>query len=645
LDARLHIAKDGVITVMTGKVEAGQGARAEITQAAAEELRAPISQIRLIMADSELCPDDGPTYGSMTTPRTLPMIRSDCAAARHVLIALAARQWNLTADGVTLRDGVAIDVSGRRKLTYGDLASSDDLFKGPIPPNVLVSPVSDWKVMGIPTPRPNAHDLVNGAYRYPSAIARPGMLHGKVLRAPAYGAKLRSVDVSAAKSMSGVVVIQDGDFVGVAAPTTHQAKKAVESIAKTAQWDRAPHHSSQDLPKYLRENTRGGMPANPFIDDVRSAAKTLKASYDVAYAQHAPMEPRAAVAEWNDGRVTVWTASQVPAGVKGELATALRISADKVRVIIPDFGGAFGGKHTGECAVEAARLSKAARKPVSLCWTREEEFTWAAFRSAAAIDIEATLDAKGTITSWYHVAIQGANAAPDTPYRVAHARSVNPTSDQPLRLAAYRALGSTANMFARESFMDELAAAAGKDRLEFRLAHLDDPRLRAVLEDAAKRFDWASRSARRQPNIGVGLACGTEKGSFVAACVEVAVDPQDKRIRIRRVCETFECGAIVNPTNLLSQVQGAIIQGIGPALREAMEFKDGVMLNPSFSTYKVPRFVDLPELEINLLNRPDLPPVGAGETPLIALAPAVANAVYAATATRVRHMPIKLTRA
>jgi isoquinoline 1-oxidoreductase len=497
--------------------------------------------------------------------------------------------------------------------------------------------------MGVPAARPNARDLVTGAHHYPSAIIRPGMLYGKVLRAPAFRAKLKSIDVSAAQSMPGVVVAHDGDFVAVAAPTTYQAKRAIEAIEKTAQWDRSPHPASKDLPKYLRDNLRGGMPANPNTEELKSAVKSMKASFDVAYVQHAPMEPRAAVAEWEDGNVTVWTASQNPFGVRGEVATALRTPQNRVRIIINDFGGGFGGKHTGETAIEAARLAQAAGKPVAVRWTREEEFTWAAFRSAAAIDIEATLNERGTITSWHYVVAQGSNAAGDTPYRIAQARTLNPGTDQPLRLASYRSLGAAANLFARESFMDELALAANKDPLAFRLDHLENPRLRAVLEDAAKRFDWTTRRGRNDKNVGVGLACGTDKGSFVAACAEVAIDPKSGEIKVQRIFQTFECGAIVNPTGLRSQVQGAMIQGLGPALREAMDFEDGVMLNPSFSQYKVPRFDDVPELDINLLNRPDLPSAGAGETPLIAIAPSIANAVFHATGKRIRQMPIKLS--
>lgn len=648
LDARLHIAKDGTITVMSGKVEGGQGARAEIAQAAAEELRVPVGEVRLILADTELCPDDGPSWGSQTTPRTLPVVRSNCAAARELLIALAARTWNVTRDAISIAGGTARN--GSRKLTYGDLASlpgADEAFKGTMPQGATVTAVDQWKVMGVATPRPNRDDLVKGVHPYPSAIVRPGMLYGKILRAPTLTATLKSVDVSVARAMQDVVVVKDNDFVGVAAPTTYRARKAIEAIARTAEWERSVHPASRDLPRYLRDNAVGRMPPSSFTESLSTAAKTLKASYDVAYVQHAPLEPRAAVAEWEDGKLTVWTGGQNPFGVRGELQRAFNVAADRVRVIVNDFGAAFGGKHTGEAAIEAARLARGAGKPVSLTWTREEEFTWAAFRSAAAIDIEASLDAAGKITSWHHVVVQASNAAADTPYTISgrQVAALNPQAPQPLRLGSYRALGSTANVFAREAFMDELAFLAGNDPLQFRLDHLDNSRLRAVLEDAAKRFDWNRRRARTDTkDIGVGLACATEKGSFVAACVEIALDRPGNKVVVRNVTETFECGAIVNPVNLFSQVQGAIIQGLGPALREEMEFAEGVVLNSSFTKYRVPRFADLPQIDINLLNRPDLPSAGAGETPLIAVAAAISNAIFHATGKPARQMPMTLQR-
>jgi isoquinoline 1-oxidoreductase len=644
LAARLHVGKDGRVTVMTGKVECGQGARAELTQAAAEELRVDVDRVHLIMADTALVPDDGGTSGSRSTPSSVPAIRQGCAAARDLLTAVAARRWNVDAGALEVRDGRAIDRASGRSLAYADLASDEDAlrsFAAAVPPSVKLMPVDRWKVLGTSVPRPNGRDLVTGAHSYPSDISRPGMLHGKILRRPSYGAKLVSVDLGPAQKLPGVVAVQDNDFIGVAAPTTRAAVEAHAAIALTARWETAPHPASAELDAYLRQNARGGIPKNPFAAELSSAARSLRQTYHVAYVQHCPMEPRAAVAEWADGRLTVWTASQQPFGVRGELARAFRLTDDRVRVIVPDFGGGFGGKHSGECAVEAARLAKAAGAPVRLQWTRAEEFTWAAFRPAAVIDVEASLDESGTLTSWHFLNINSGSQEVQTPYRTGKSDGRFVESSPPLRHGSYRALAATANTFGRECFMDELAAAAGRDPLEFRLAHLEPGRLRDVLEEAVRRFDWSPRAKRSEPDVGVGLACSTDKGSFVAACAEVAVDREQGKIQVKRVCQAYECGKIVNPRNLLSQVKGGLIMGLGPALREEMRFERGKMLNASLSRYRVPRFADVPELEIHLLDRPDLPSVGAGETPVIAVAPAIANAVFAATGVRIREMPIR----
>src|SRR5665213_1607695 len=386
--ARIHIGRDGMITVLTGKVEGGQGARAELSQAAAEELGVPLASVQMLMADTGTVPDDGGTFGSMTTPRTVPAVRRDA--------------------------------TGKKSLTYADLANREDaakLLAQAIPSDVALTPVKEWKVLGVPTPRPNAHGIVTGAHKYPSDIARPGMLYGKILRAPSFGAKLISVDLAPAKALPDVMVVQDDQFVGVAAPNSSTAEAALNKISDAAKWETVPQPSSDELFDYLEKNAAGGVPVNPFAAEL-AGAKTARQTYHVPYIQHAPLEPRAAMAEWSDGKLTVWTGSQNPFAVRGELARAFHLPSENVRVVIPDFGGGFGGKHTGECAVEAARLAKAAGKPVSLRWSREEEFTWAYFRPAAVIQAEASLDAQGKIATWHFININSGANAVDTPYTV-----------------------------------------------------------------------------------------------------------------------------------------------------------------------------------------------------------------------------------
>jgi isoquinoline 1-oxidoreductase len=643
LGARIHIGKDGIITVLTGKVEGGQGSRAELSQAAAEELGVPLSQVQMLMADTGTVPDDGGTYGSGTTPRTVPSVRQGAAAARNLLLEFAAQQWKVERSTVVMRDGKIFDAAGKRSLTYADLANSDDAAKllgQAIPQDVELSSVKEWKVLGVPTPRPNARDIATGAHKFPSDIARPGIIYAKILRAPSVGAKLVSIDLAPAKAMKDVVVVQDDQFVGVTAPNSSMAEEALKKISDTAKWETTPQPSSKELFDYLKQHAQGGVPANPYAAEI-AGAKTARQSYYIPYIQHAPLEPRAAVAEWSDGRLTVWTGSQNPFGIRTELARAFHVPPENVRVVIPDFGGGFGGKHSGECAIEAARLAQAAGKPVSLRWSREEEFTWAYFRPAGVIEAEASLDAQGKIATWHFININSGAQGVETPYTSGKKNCHYVASKPPLRHGSYRGLAATANNFAREVFMDEVAAVAGADPLEFRLAHLENSRLRAVLVKAAKEFDWVTRVKKKNPDLGVGLACGMEKGSFVAACVEVAIDRKQNKIKVTHVCQAFECGKILNPANLLSQVQGGIIMGLGAALREEMQFENGTITNASFRKYQVPRFDDVPELDIHLVDRPDLASVGAGETPIIVIAPAVANAVFHATGKSVNALPVK----
>ncbi len=645
---RIHVGKDGTITVLTGKVEAGQGSRAELTQAAAEELRVPTERILLVMSDTAAVPNDGITAGSGSSPRTVPAIRQGAAALRELLVDFASKNWKVERASIMVRDGRALAPTGGETFSYADLVASEDAaqsLKQNISEDVSVTPVKEWRVLGRPQLRPNGRDIVTGAHHYPSDVRRPGMMYGKVLRAPAHGSKLASVDLEVAKALKDVVVIQDEQFVGVAAPTSYQAESALEALAKTAKWDHTGQPSSIDLFEYLEQHAQGNVPSDPFAEDFAKAKKTLRQKYYVPYAQHAPLEPRAAVAEWSDGILTVWTGTQNPFGCRDELTRAFHLPENSVRVVVPDFGGGFGGKHSGEVGVEAARLARAAGHPVSLRWTRAEEFSWAYFRPAAAIKIAASLDNNGRIGTWQFVNINSGRSAIDTPYRTGKNRSDFLDSKPPLRHGSYRALAATANNFAREVCMDELAQAAGSDPLEFRLAHLENPRLRAVLEAAAARFGWKERSTKSVPGKGVGLACGTEKGSYVAACVEVEIDRKQNRILVRRVSEAYECGAILNPAGLLSQVQGAVIMGLGPALREEVKFDHGEMLATSFRKYAVPRFEDTPDLDIQLLDRPDLPSAGAGETPIIAIAPAIANAVFQATGERLRSLPLRMSEA
>ena len=373
-------------------------------------------------------------------------------------------------------------------------------------------------------------------------------------------------------------------------------------------------------------------------EGLEAADIRLQQTYTIAYIAHAPLEPRAAVAEWSEGgkQLTVWTGTQRPFGVRSELARAFGLREEQVHVLMPDTGSGYGGKHTGECAIEAARLAKAAGLPVKLQWTREEEFTWAYFRPAALIEVRAGVDADGKLTAWEFQQWNAGTSGIDCPYDVANERIAYHPSRSPLRQGSYRALASTANNFARESAIDELALAAGADPLAFRRQNLSHARLRAVLDAAAERFGWGE--LRGGDGRGRGIACGTEKGGYVATCAEV--ESQGGALHVRRLVTAFECGAVVDPRGVEAQVAGAVVMGLGGALFEAIRFAGGRIQNPRFSQYRVPRFGDVPAMETVIVPRPDLPAAGAGETPIIAVAPALANAWHAASGERRRSLPL-----
>ncbi len=637
----LHVGEDGTVTGFTGKAEMGQNIRTSISQTIADELRVPFESVRLVMADTTLTPFDAGTFGSRTTPTMTPQFRRVAEAARNLLIGVAAKEWNVAPEGLVAADAKVTDPASKRSLSYGELARGKTLAQN-LPAEDPVTLASEWEIAGKPLPKVDGRAFVTGHHQYTSDIRLDGMLYGKVLRPPSFGATLTSYDDSAAQAMSGVVIVRDGDFVGAAAPSLHEAQKALDAIR--TQWKEVPQVSSKEIFSYFKKNAepasseRFRRQKGSVEEGLASAAHRLDATYKVAYIAHAPLEPRAAVAQWADAKLTVWTGTQRPFANRDELASIFHIPESNVRVIVPDTGAAYGGKHTSDAAIEAARLARAAGKPVKVVWTREEEFTWAYFRPAGVIEVKSAIANDGKLTAWdfhnYHSGMSGI----ETPYDVANQRTEYHQVPLVLRSGSYRGLAATANHFARETHMDSLAHVAKIDPLEFRLKNLSDARMRAVLEAASKSFGWLRN--KTQAGQGFGIACGAEKGSYVATCAEVAVDHRSGDVRVVRVVEAFECGAIINPDGLRNQVVGAIIQGLGGALFEAVEFENGRIRNPHFATYRVPRFRDVPEIEAVLLDRKDIPSAGAGETPIMAIAPAVGNALFDATGIRLNNLPL-----
>ena len=652
ISAWLHIDENGAITVYTGKVEIGQNIRTSLAQAVAEELRAPFDSIQMVMGDTKLTPYDAGTFGSQSTPRMGMQLRRVSSSACDILIDLAAKRWNVDRSHLVAKNAKITDPATGRSATYGQLAEGQALAQA-IPDTDPLIPPSDWTVAGKPMMKVGGADFVTGRHKYTSDMKLPDMLYGKVVRPPSYRATLVSADVSAAQAMPGVIVVRDTDFLGVAAPNPQLAEKAAAAVH--AEWkELAGQPSNKELFEFLktsavasgngggREGGRGGASNAGSIEvGLASAQYKLDATYTVAYIQHAPLEPRAAVARWTGNMLEVWTGTQRPCGVRDELQNVFHLPDGAVRVQMPDMGSGYGGKHTGECAVECARIAKAAGRPVKLVWTREEEFTWAYFRPAGVIEIRSGVDAGGNLEAWEFHNYNSGGSGLATPYNVPNKHEqFHPDKDPnfPLRQGSYRALAATANHFARESHMDDLAHAAKIDPLEFRLKNLQDDRLIEVLKAATSQFGWAVRKA--DASRGFGLACGVEKGGYIATCAEVSIDRPSGSVKIVRVVSAFECGAIVNPEGLRNQIAGSNVMSLGGALFEAIEFENGRVLNPKFSKYRVPRFNDAPQIEVVLVDRKDIQPAGAGETPLMGLAPAIGNAIFEATGIRLRSLPM-----
>jgi len=654
--AWLHIAPSGLVTAFTGKVDIGQDNQTALRLLVAEELAVSPGQVTLVQGDTDLCPFDRGTFGSRSMPDAGRTLRLAAAGARGVLAGLAAAHWGTSAAHLGLHDGQVSGGPGGAWLGYGELVAGPPRMVVLAEEPALTDPGS-WRFVGREGHAAPRLDVVTGDRRYTSDLRLPGMLYGAVLRPPFPGCALRAADTSRAAAVGGVTVVHEGDFLGVAAPDPATAHRALALIV--ADWDQPTADPEMaDMPRYLREHPVTGQgwagPVDQSAGDAAAALAaarvTVNATYTTEYLAHVPLETSAALADWADlagkERLTVWVGCNTPFAVRSRLAAEFGVDEADVRVIMPPTGGGFGGKH-GDNAVEAARLARAVRRPVLVHWTRAEEFTEGYLRPMAVMDVRAAATADGPITAWEFTNINAGAQGTAFPYHCANWRVRYAPAASPLAQGPYRALAATANTFARESSVDELASAVGADPLAFRLSHLNDERLASVLRAAAVHAGRDTRYPRdstgstgtRPGGAGWGCAVGMEKGGRVATVAEVTATP-DGGITVTRIVTAYECGAIVNPDTVTSQIEGGTVMALGGALFEQVTLDHGRLASPQLAGYRVPRFTDIPAIEVVLVDRPDLPPAGAGETPLIAVAPAIANAIFAATGRRLRSLPL-----
>lgn len=644
-DKWLLIKPDGSATAYAGKVEYGQGIRSGFAMAVADELRLSLTDVDVVLGDTDQVPWDMGTFGSQSTGIVGLHLRKAAATAREALLELAAERLDLPTSELSCRDGGVISRSDPNKyLSYGELVAGKRLRRE-IADEPALTPAEAFAIMGRPTQRVDAVDRVTGRARYSQDILVPEMLFARLIRPPSFGARLIEVDASVAEGMPGVVqAVREDDLLAVLAETDEQAEEAAQTVE--ARWEEEPEQPSHlDMPNLLvhsRRNATKVQEIGALEDGFRQADGVLEAMYYAPYVTNAPMEPRAAVAEWKEGRLTVWAGTQRPFGMRTELAQHFGVAETDVRVIAPEIGGGFGAKSYYPAGLEAARLAKAAGRPVRVAYTRAEDTAWGSFRPAALIEVKSGFKEDGTIVAWEFNAYHAGERAPvarrgsETPYNTPNAAVTVSCADSPLRVGSYRSLGGAVNNFARESHIDEIAHAVGVDPVELRLRNLTHARHRRALELAAERFGWAPATSRS--SRGAGAAIGVDVGSYAAICVQA--DVQDAEVKVQRVVATLDCGLTVNPEGARNQVEGSIIMGMGTTLYEAIDFRGGNVLNAGFDRYRVPRIGDAPSIEVLLAGDADEPSTGAGEPAIVPVAAAIANAVFDRTGDRIRELPI-----
>lgn len=646
-NAFLRIGEDGRVTCFTGKIEMGQGIITSFAQMLADELDVPLASVDMVMGDTDLTPWDGGTHGSMSTRISGPPLRAAGAEARGVLLQLAAERLSLPVEQLSVEDGVVFDKSKKEtRVSYGELTKGKQIVRHLTPAPPVKAP-SALKTVGKPTTRRDAMDKVTGKAKYAGDIRPAGMLYAKILRPPAHGATLKTVDVSAVKEIKGAQVVRDGDFIAVLHEHPDTAELALSKIK--AEFT-TPTNDVDDVTIFDHLLKVAGQPdvlssAGDLKKGEARASAVIESTYLNSYVAHAPMEPHTAVAQVEGKKTTVWASTQAPFPARDEVARALGCPAEDVRIITPFVGGGFGGKGRNLQVVEAARLAKLAGKPVMVAWTRAEEFFDDSFRPAAIVKIRSGVTPEGGIAFWdYHVYFAGSRGAehfyniPD--YSTASVGSGFGTSagTHPFATGAWRAPGNNTNTFARECQIDVLAAKAGIDPVDFRMRNLRDEKLKGVLTAAAKQFGW--KPGKPPAGTGYGVALGTDSGTVVASMAEVAVDSKTGAVQVKRVVCSQNMGLVINPEGARIQMEGCITMGMGYALTEEIHFKGGDVLDRNFDTYHIPRFSWLPKIETVIVDDVISPAQGGGEPAIITMGAVIANAIFSATGVRLYQLPM-----
>lgn len=695
LDTWIRINSDGTVTLFTGKVELGQGLKTAIARIGAEELDVALERVRVQTADTTHGLNELFTAGSGSIEESGASLRQATAEARQHLLALAAERLGVPAEQLRVEDGVVSASTTKQRATYWELLGGKK-FARTVTGDAAPKRPEAYQIVGKRGPRLDLTALVTGSARFVQDLTRPRMLYGRVVRPPSPSGRLESLDEAPARRVAGVVaVVRDGSFLGVVAEREEQAVKAVATLRQHARWREQPSLPRMDeLHAWLREQpTRSlrvidGVPVDGPIAPIErpvGAVQTLDATYTRPYHMHASIGPSAAVAEWTTDALTVWTHSQGAYLLRGALAQALGIEADAVRVIHVEGPGCYGHNGADDAALDAALLARAVPgRPVRLQWTREDEHAWEPYGPAMVMKLQASLDGGGQLLDWNHDVWSNTHMARALPYgdrsalvaawhcgapmpppqpfpMVAYHAGIHRNADPlyrvprrrivkhfvettPLRVSSTRSLGAYANVFAIESFIDELAHAAGADPLAFRLRHLDDERARAVLIAAADRAGWAQRRKEYGHGMGLGFAQYKNQKCYAAVVIDLRVDLDTAAIAIERAVIAADAGRVIDPSGLANQLEGGLIQSASWTLKEQVTFDQTRVTSVDWESYPILKFTDAPEIETVLIDRPAEPSLGSGEATQGPTAGAIANAVFEAIGVRLRDIPFSPDR-
>lgn len=649
-NAFLSIAEDGTVTCFTGKIEMGQGIITSLPQMMADELNVPLEKVKMVMGDTDLCPWDGGTWGSLTTRAFGPAMRAAAAEAKGVLLGLASVQLGVPEAQLEAKDGIIIDTKNTKKsVSYSQLAKGKRIEKfldvKPTPEDY-----TKFNYVGKSYKHSDANLKVTGAAKYTGDLKLAGMVYARILRPPSHGAKLTSVDYSAAEKLPGIEVIKDGDLVAVLHENREKADAALATIKAEYSFKEMPVNDKTVFEWMLKSDSRANVVRSKGdLETGRQlSAKVFESEYHDPYLAHAPIETHTALAQFENGKMTVWAATQTPYPLQDSLSRELGLPLDKVRVIVPFVGGGFGGKSAYQQGIEAAKLAKLSGKPVMVMWTRDEEFFYDNFHSAAVIKIKSGIDKEGMIKLWdYHVYYAGTRGS-ETIYDVPNNKTTDYSRNReappvhPFSTGPWRAPNANTNTFAREVQIDIMASAAGIDPLEFRLKNLKDEKMIGCLKAVADKFGYVP--GKSPSGRGIGVACGTDAGTWVAHMAEIKVDKSTGKVTVVRIACSQDMGLCVNPEGATIQMEGCIMMALGYTFTEELFFEGGKIIDRGFDTYEIPKFSWLPKIDTVILDRKDKAPQGGGEPAIVSVGAVIASAIYDATGARLYRMPMTPAR-